>query len=105
MTTAIFNIDKTIGPHVFLQEDAPLYILGKTAIMTLMAPPLSVCLMLRRINRRQNKKKQQQVEEKTRKNGTRLDARRCTEREQQVGYDTRISPFHICRTVDDLFTY
>jgi hypothetical protein len=67
MTTAIFNIDKTIGVHVFLQEDATLYILGKTAIMTLMAPPSFVCLMLCR----QNQKKQQQVEEeKARKNGT-----------------------------------
>jgi hypothetical protein len=84
MTTAIFNIDKTIGVHYssrkFLQEDATLYILGKTAIITLMAPPLFVGLMLRRINRRRNKKKQQVEEEKKRKNGTRLDARRCRER-------------------------
>jgi len=36
--------------QVFLQEDALLDILGKTAIMTLMAPLLFVCLMLRRIN-------------------------------------------------------
>jgi hypothetical protein len=98
MTTAIFNIDKTIGPHVFLQEDALVYS-REDIYRDVNGTPLFVCLMLRRINRWQNTKKQQQVEEeKARKNGTRLVARRCTEREQQVGcYDTRISPFHICR--------
>ena len=38
MTTTTFNIDKTIGVHVFLQEVAPLYILGKTTNMTLTTP-------------------------------------------------------------------
>jgi hypothetical protein len=75
--------------------------------MTLVAPPLFACLMLRRINCWQNEKKQQQVEEeKARKDGSRLDAWRRTEIEQQVGsYDSKISPFHICRNGHrDLFS-
>lgn len=75
MTKPISNLDKTIRVHIFLhlgvwQEDASLYILGKTATMTLMTPPLFVCLMLRRINYRQNKKHQQ--EENVQRENSRL---------------------------------
>ncbi|KAK7056432.1 hypothetical protein VNI00_002987 [Paramarasmius palmivorus] len=62
-TLFVFSIGNIIGTEIFLPKDAPAYIPGKTAIMTLLIVQIFVCFLLRWINIRMNKEKQAQIEE------------------------------------------
>ncbi|TFK73165.1 MFS general substrate transporter, partial [Pluteus cervinus] len=77
MTFVAFCIGNVIGSEIFLPQDAPHYIPGKTLIMVLMTIQISVCLVIRWVNLRLNKKKQAQVAElKARRGWTDADVQR-----------------------------
>ncbi|KAK7056450.1 hypothetical protein VNI00_003005 [Paramarasmius palmivorus] len=81
MTLVSFSIGNIVGTEIFLPKDAPAYIPGKIAIMTLLTVQLFVCFILRWINLHLNKKKQAQIEElKARKGWSDLDVQKERER-------------------------
>ncbi|KAI3614104.1 mfs allantoate [Moniliophthora roreri] len=81
MTMVSFSIGNIVGTEIFLPKDAPAYIPGKIAIMTLLIVQLFICVLLRRINLSLNKKKRVQIEElKARKGWTDMDVQRERER-------------------------
>ncbi|KAF5346323.1 hypothetical protein D9758_011514 [Tetrapyrgos nigripes] len=64
-----FAVGNIIGTEIFQPKDAPDYIPGKIAIMTLMTVQLFVCFLLRYINIRMNKKKAKLLEEEKARRG------------------------------------
>jgi MFS transporter, ACS family, allantoate permease len=69
LSTLAFSIGNIIGTEIFQPKDAPDYIPGKIAIMTLLIAQLFVCLLLRWINVRMNKQKLRLLEEEKARRG------------------------------------
>ncbi|KIL70129.1 hypothetical protein M378DRAFT_117012 [Amanita muscaria Koide BX008] len=81
MTLVAFGLGNIIGTEIFLPQDAPAYIPGKAAIMTLLTVQLFVCFLLRWINVRLNAKRKAKIEEERRRRGwTDADVQRERER-------------------------
>ncbi|THU90897.1 MFS general substrate transporter [Dendrothele bispora CBS 962.96] len=69
LTMFIFGVGNIIGTEIFQPKDAPDYIPGKIAILTLMTVQLGVCLLLRWVNIRLNRQKRKRLEEEKAKRG------------------------------------
>ncbi|KAI0269278.1 MFS general substrate transporter [Gloeopeniophorella convolvens] len=96
MTLATFSVGNIIGTEIFLPKDAPDYIPGKIAIMTLLTSQLFICFLLRWINHRLNKKKQQRLEEeKQRHNWTDADVQKERERHAFLDLTDKQNPYFV----------
>ncbi|KAF5332072.1 hypothetical protein D9758_016260 [Tetrapyrgos nigripes] len=88
LTMFTFAVGNIIGTEIFQPKDAPDYIPGKIAIMTLMTVQLFVCFLLRYINIRMNKKKAKLLEEeKARRGWTDEDVQKEREKHAFFGFD------------------
>jgi len=69
MSLVTFAVGNIVGSEIFLPQDAPDYIPGKTTILVLLSTQLGVSFLLRWVNLRLNKKKISQLEELKRSKG------------------------------------
>ncbi len=77
MTFVAFCVGNVIGSEIFLPQEAPDYIPGKTLIMVLVTVQIFICFLIRWINLRLNKKKQAQIAElKARRGWTDADVQK-----------------------------
>ena len=76
-----FSVGNIVGTEIFQPRDAPAYIPGKTAILTLLTVQIFVSLWLRWINLRLNKAKRARLaEEKAKRGWTETDVQKERER-------------------------
>lgn len=96
LTLTAFSLGNIIGTEIFQPKDAPDYIPGKIAIMTLLGAQLVISFLLRWINLRLNKKKQAHIAELKARNGwSDDDVQRERERHAFLDMTDRQNPYFV----------